>query len=223
MNVRGLPTVLTEFGTFPDVTPEDTATIMQQAMRMFFGNPGSTGFSLWDWTNEDNGRYQFAVGAAFYVVDTNDWNSIAITPVGKAWQDLLGIQDWDGNPNNAWTTRLSTELRTDGTIEFDGFFGDYTITAGGKTFHFTLKKGDTDYTLGLSGDLNHDGSVDAADYTVWADGDRNPADYTAWRANFGASLDGIGSAAATPEPGALGLAMFALVLQFRGARTTCLR
>ena len=72
----------------------------------------------------------------------------------------------------------------------------------------------------LTGDYNHDGIVDAGDYTVWrdelgetgsglaADGNDdnlvNAADYTAWVSNFGqtASGSGSGSLATTsvPEP-----------------------
>ena len=73
----------------------------------------------------------------------------------------------------------------------------------------------------LPGDFNFDGTVDAADYTVWrdsfgqtgagldadnnVDGIVDELDYAAWKASFGQSLAGAGSAAsaAVPEPAAL--------------------
>ena len=61
----------------------------------------------------------------------------------------------------------------------------------------------------LDGDYNLDGFVDAADYTVWRDGDspdNSMTGYDIWAANYGASLPP--SSAAIPEPttAALGLA-----------------
>ena len=79
--------------------------------------------------------------------------------------------------------------------------------------------------VGLSGDYNGDGVVDAVDYTVWrdtlgqqvtpgvgADGDRNgrvePEDYEIWRSAYGSlSTD----AASVPEPNPLTLATIQLV------------
>ncbi len=72
----------------------------------------------------------------------------------------------------------------------------------------------------LPGDFNTDGTVDAADYTLWrdaigqtvevysgadhsGDGLVDAADLTLWRDNFGASLPS--SALAVPEPSGLGL------------------
>jgi pectinesterase len=68
----------------------------------------------------------------------------------------------------------------------------------------------------LPGDYNDDGTVDAADYTVWRDslGSNGPllnetaspgviddADFDAWKANFGATQNtGTGSAIPLPEP-----------------------
>jgi T5SS/PEP-CTERM-associated repeat protein len=57
----------------------------------------------------------------------------------------------------------------------------------------------------LPGDFNNDGSVDAADYSVWRDGLGTlytQADYNDWKANFG-QVRAVGSgglAAAAPEP-----------------------
>jgi hypothetical protein len=66
----------------------------------------------------------------------------------------------------------------------------------------------------LAGDYNNDGTVDAADYTVWRDalnsnsplqnetasfGVVDAADYDAWKANFG-SISTFGSGANTPVP-----------------------
>ena len=70
-------------------------------------------------------------------------------------------------------------------------------------------------TLNLPGDYNLDGTVDAADYTVWRDG-LSPIDsvegYNIWRDNFGATVGAAtASAQAVPEPHAsLLLAAFSL-------------
>jgi hypothetical protein len=57
----------------------------------------------------------------------------------------------------------------------------------------------TSLTLSLSGDINIDGNVDAADYVYWRKNfSADQAKYKAWRANFGASL-GVGSGTAIPS------------------------
>lgn len=61
---------------------------------------------------------------------------------------------------------------------------------------------------GVDGDYNGDGTVNAADYTVWRDGgspDDTIAGYNLWKANFGSS--GSGSSAAVPEPSSVALAV----------------
>jgi hypothetical protein len=81
----------------------------------------------------------------------------------------------------------------------------------------------------LRGDYNHNGIVDAADYTVWrdslgstnnlvADGDGNgavdPGDYDIWKNNFAATSAAPASRFAmshtAPEPNGLELAIVAL-------------
>jgi hypothetical protein len=76
---------------------------------------------------------------------------------------------------------------------------------------------------GVAGDYNNDGTVDAADYTVWRDHlgqtftlpNRNPAlngpigqdDYTYWKTKFGTGGPGAGSlgSGAVPEPSSFAL------------------
>ena len=75
--------------------------------------------------------------------------------------------------------------------------------------------------VGLPGDFNGDGTVDAADYVVWSDnrgaGDESAlggngdgiggvgqSDYLLWKNSFG-NTSGSGSSAAIPEPAALSL------------------
>ena len=59
----------------------------------------------------------------------------------------------------------------------------------------------------LAGDYNHDGIVDAADYTVWRDDlgtTYTQADYNIWKANFGNHSGASASAnAVVPEPATL--------------------
>ena len=85
------------------------------------------------------------------------------------------------------------------------------------TYDLTLSKGNLEYSLVVSpGDYNGDGTVDAADYTVWrdafgsstdlrADGNGNgiidSGDYDIWKSLFGATYaSGSGSLATVPEP-----------------------
>ena len=66
----------------------------------------------------------------------------------------------------------------------------------------------------LPGDFNGDGSVDAADYTVWRDGlgtEFVQNDYNVWAANFGStSATSSGGDSGTPVPEPSGLLLIAL-------------
>jgi len=63
-----------------------------------------------------------------------DWN---LTEAGAAYERRMA----------AWTTDLTVPVRSDGAIEFIGFYGDYTVEAGGKTFTFELVRGKKEYEL----------------------------------------------------------------------------
>ena len=84
--------------------------------------------------------------------------------------------------------------------------------------------------LGLAGDYNGDGTVDAADYTVWRDamaagsgtlandptpGTVDESDYQYWRAHFGETVGSgvtVGSLTAVPEPAAAALLLVGLIV-----------
>lgn len=76
-----------------------------------------------------------------------------------------------------------------------------------------------------NGDFNHDGIVDAADYTVWRDGlgsTYTPEHYGIWKENFGQSFGAAGSVSVSvPEPAFQApLALLALLSRLgRGCRT----
>ena len=76
-----------------------------------------------------------------------------------------------------------------------------------------------------AGDYNHNGVVDAADYTVWRDhlntnfalpnrglgisGPVSTADYNVWKSHFGALASGAASLSSVPEPTSIVLCLFA--------------
>ncbi len=91
---------------------------------------------------------------------------------------------------------------------------------------------------GLAGDYNTDGSVDAADYTIWrnsqgqtgiglpADGSGNGTvgqeDFELWKANFGGDAAGIGSSTSqnVPEPTTMPLTVGALLAMLKRVRVS---
>jgi GH35 family endo-1,4-beta-xylanase len=223
MSVQGLPIALTEFGVTSGVSETVAAGILGDSLRLVFGTADATGFFMWGFHQESGAGATtlFAPSAALYTVNTSNFNNWTLTPAGQKWQDLLGIQDWDSNPDNGWTTQLSAIVDANGTINFDGFWGDYELTVDGQTYDISLTKGISQYSLVIApGDYNGDGTVDAADYVVWrktlgsttilaADGNGNQqideGDMEVWRTHFGATY-GAGAGAAhqgfshVPEP-----------------------
>ena len=206
LSVLGMPITLTEFGVKDPTNESDATTMLDDTARLVFGTPNATGFFMWGFWRGSI----FRGAAAFY--DQN-WN---LTLPGQRWQDLLS-SDEDGDPNDDWDTQLTAEVDANGTISFNGFWGDYELTIGDQSFPLTLEKGDAAYSLIVApGDYNGDGAVDAADYVVWrraietpgdlradgnGDGVIDSADYGVWRAHFGATYGGgAGLATLIPEP-----------------------
>ncbi len=69
--------------------------------------------------------------------------------------------------------------------------------------------------IGIEGDFNNDGTVDAADYTVWRDGlgtTYSQADYQLWVNNFGETLPALSSANSVPEPTGAAMVCLAFII-----------
>jgi hypothetical protein len=119
----------------------------------------------------------------------------------------------------------------DGSGNFKSFYSDVTASYAWTTLNQIIVDTVPDTEVGLAGDYNADGVVNAGDYTIWrdtlnsttdlrADGDDSgtvdSGDYTIWKNNFG-SVAGAGSGSlavfgTVPEPGTASLiAMAALV------------
>jgi hypothetical protein len=130
-----------------------------------------------------------------------------------------------------WTSRtvVTNEALASGMLEVGLWAGTYGggISTGNAQFDWA------EIVLGVpAGDFNEDGTIDAADYTVWrdalgqsvtawsgadgnGDGLVDGADYDIWQQNYGKmipDLGGAGGAAAVPEPNC-----WALIVSFAGA------
>ena len=146
-------------------------------------------------------------------VDTNDQGIDTI----MGWFDESG-SPMDQNDDAGDNTLLS---RIEGVVPFNGevtiavtAFDDFDFIG----FHNETWFYDLELTIGLPGDYNGDGTVDAADYTVWRDNDNGlftEADYSLWADNFGAS----GPAVSIPEPTAMLLAAIGMGCTVRGRAT----
>ena len=129
LSVGGWRITLTEFGAKTGADESLTTDSLEHTMRLVFGTPNATGFMMWGiWETE---MWDKALGAAFYT---------------QAWQPRQPAQRWESLMRR-WGTDVTVPVKGDGTIAFTGFYGDYEITVGGKTYSLTLAKGKTDYAV----------------------------------------------------------------------------
>lgn len=146
LSVAGLPLELTEFGIKDDGSGtaaqnlQTDAQVLRESMRLVFGTPQSTGFTIWGfWGGE---VWDQAPNGVLY--DAN-WN---LTPAGEAYRDLMTL-DADADLTDDWTTQLTAIVGPDGTINFNGFYGYYDLIIGGKTYSLDLVKGTTNYSIAV--------------------------------------------------------------------------
>jgi len=152
-----LPLTLSEFGVQKsgDPPPQRAAEILAEALRLSFGHEKMTTFIAWGFWRPR--MWSVAPLGAF--VDA-EWN---LTPAGKVWQQLTGVQDWKLANVPTWTTDVSLAADAMGRVDFTGFYGDYEVVAGQRRGEFTLSKGKSEYAVALSGTSN------TADDTLEAD------------------------------------------------------
>jgi hypothetical protein len=125
-----------------------------------------------------------------------------------------------------WDNGIFDGVADDSTVSVgaNSFTVNYDDTTGGSNFGGGLYGKFVTLTVGLAGDFNVDGRVDAADYVVWRKtmpGDM--AKYDEWRANFGnppgsGSGSGLASGGSVPEPAATTLLLLGLATLVVGRR-----
>ena len=128
LSVGGRRLVVTEFevrgGT---ATHARGADVLDETMRLAFGTANVDSFLVW------------AIWAA--AASTPEPASIlfekdgSITEAGRRYDALRA----------AWSTRLELPVAPNGTIEFTGFCGSYSLTIDGKERSFVLEKGAREY------------------------------------------------------------------------------
>jgi hypothetical protein len=74
-----------------------------------------------------------------------------------------------------------------------------------------------DEPVGLPGDFNLDGAVDAADYVMWRKPTLVDDEYETWQTNFGRSTSGSGGygSHAVPEPPAIAILLSGIAFGMR--------
>jgi fibronectin-binding autotransporter adhesin len=148
------------------------------------------------------------------------------TLLGVDTSDLITVTTPGGLLINGGTLNLTSGgAMTAGTymlIDYNGTlggsFGNITLgnTPSGFTYNLVNNTSNTsiDLVVGIPGDHNADGSVDAADYVVWRKSIGTQQAYDAWRSNFGRTSSGSGMGTGVPEPAAwilLTIGLFALL------------
>lgn len=161
LSVTGLPLSLTEFGVQDTVGDGTAPQITDDAIRMMMGTPGVDTFMYWGWWAGSTDR----LGSGSTLINYNwkngdgSWN---LTAVGRRFEYLYGRgldptapgANPDGSNPKPWTTELTQTVAADGTINFKGFYGDYSVTANGQTYDFNFNKSTGTYTVyGTAGRL----------------------------------------------------------------------
>lgn len=133
LSVSGLRLSLTEFSVASrHASPERAAEILEQVMRLVFGTAQADSFLIW----------AIWAGAAEPPVPSSALfdPQRKLTACGARFDSLM----------KGWSTALELSPAGDGSVEFNGFFGDYEVRAGDTRLGFSLVPGTAEYTLDLN-------------------------------------------------------------------------
>jgi GH35 family endo-1,4-beta-xylanase len=200
---KGVPLRTTEFDIDVGTDEAWQAQLMHDYMTVMFSHPAMEAITMWGFWQDTHWR----PNAALY---RSDWSE---KPALIAYQNLV-FDEW-------WTDEqgISDQL---GELMLRGFKGEYdiTVTYDGQEFVLPVTLDENmsvtvtlPFAIGLAGDFNGDGAVDAADYVVWRKNNTSGQQgYDDWRTNFGSPAPGSGAVAAVPEPASIVLALFSLLV-----------
>lgn len=161
LSIGGMPLTLSEFG-MSSATNSQTlgVTALDNAMRMMYGNPLADSFMIWGWWNLSGNTVP-----AQLITTTPGANGYTLTALGQKWVSLM---------NEFSTPTQNVTVNADGTLNFNGFYGEYAVqgTLNGNAFTFAtvdFEKGlnnTATQTLWVKGDFNLDGQLTNADFTA---------------------------------------------------------
>jgi hypothetical protein len=234
----GMPyTPPTTFGDAPDLRFEYTTPTGQivQGLVDYTGNAAENNLLLTIDPANGQGRlsnssttvlqldgYSILSASGSLLPNAGDWNSL----------DDQNLGSWvEASPRAGALSELSpvgaSTLNSGQSFNLGGLFNEVTgmrdlvleySLVGEATPRTGVVRYESAAPVGLAGDYNNNGVVDAADYVAWRDNPGafggTPAGYDTWRANFGRTAgNGAGAlvaAASVPEPavGTLVLAAF---------------
>ncbi|MEO1498472.1 MAG: hypothetical protein AAFV43_15110 [Planctomycetota bacterium] len=189
---------------------------------------GDPGAGLWRWDGDDWTQLFADTYAVDVTVDPTDPMRIAVTTSDDPFHDVSrasGVYLSEDGGSSWRSINDGLPMLRGATITFNPHEPSQLVLGTGGRGFYTL-------TLGITGDYNNDGLVDAADYTVWrdnrgstqqlaadgnGDGIVDDGDYDVWRANFGRGSVAL-PAIAIPEPLSGGLLLLAVVSFLGGPR-----
>lgn len=202
-----------------------------------------TGYTRIDGADVNVDIDYYEISSAASQLNTGDWQSLQDQGIdGNTAVDGFGWEEAGGsNPAVVAEAFLTGPGGSDSTVAASStyaflgelFDGGATVTEDLQFFYQVdgaLVQGNViadtvTPPVGIDGDYNNDGMVDAADYTVWRDnlgtsavlpndttpGSVDAGDYTVWVNNFGQSSS-ASSASAVPEPTTIALVVFGCLM-----------
>lgn len=150
LSVEGLPLSMTEFGMANSTNSQTLGpTVLDNAVRMVYGNPLADTFMVWGWWDVAG-----STPPAQMIVTTTTGGSYMLTPLGQKWVNLM----------NAFTTPTqSVSVGADGSINFNGFYGEYALTYNGNTYATVDFEKNAAPVIWIKGDYNLDGKLTNTD------------------------------------------------------------
>jgi GH35 family endo-1,4-beta-xylanase len=139
LSVEHLALTMAEYGHASGTTSANAQSLGPQAMddavRMFYGNPLATTFMVWGWWDTSGNT-----PPAQMIVTTPGAASYTLTALGQKWVSLM----------NEFSTHTTGTVDANSAIQFNGFYGDYNIGSQSGFSNLTLAKGTSQYALQLA-------------------------------------------------------------------------